>query len=319
MAEILGRLDRRAVHHLHAARDDAGGNDLGHAIARGLVRGESDEQRLGGVGPAQDAHRDLGDHPQQSLRAGQHPEKVVALGIEVLAAEPDHLAVHQHDLEAEQVVGGKAVLETVHATRVLGHVAADGAGDLARGIGRVIEALVGHRVGNGEVGDAGLGDDATVGVIDLEDAVELGEPEDDAVCERQRPARERGPGAPRHHLHPLGVAQGEDARDLIGGLGQDHRERHLAVGGQPVAFVRAQRVLIGNHALAGNDGPEGLDDSRPLGDDRPVGLGHAHGWSRGRIATLAEGWPATAALASPRRRSGGNWLAAADAGVGGAC
>ena len=35
--EGLGGVDRRAVHHLHAARDDAGADDRGDAIA-GVLR-----------------------------------------------------------------------------------------------------------------------------------------------------------------------------------------------------------------------------------------------------------------------------------------
>ncbi len=33
MHEFLGGMDRRPVHHLHAAGDDAGADDLGHAFA----------------------------------------------------------------------------------------------------------------------------------------------------------------------------------------------------------------------------------------------------------------------------------------------
>ena len=46
-------------------------------------------------------------------------------------------AVAEHDLEAGHVVGREAVLEAVRAARVLGHVAADRADDLARRVRRV--------------------------------------------------------------------------------------------------------------------------------------------------------------------------------------
>src|SRR5205814_8473222 len=36
MHELLDRVDRRLVHHLHAARNDAGADDLAHAFARVL-------------------------------------------------------------------------------------------------------------------------------------------------------------------------------------------------------------------------------------------------------------------------------------------
>ncbi len=41
--ESLGGMDRRAVHHLHAAGDDAGADDRGDAIAGILGCGEADQ------------------------------------------------------------------------------------------------------------------------------------------------------------------------------------------------------------------------------------------------------------------------------------
>ena len=72
--------------------------------------------------------------------------QVVAAGIEMLAAEPDDLAGDQHHLEAENVVGRHAVFQAMHAAGIFRHVAADGAGDLRRRIGRVIESGMGDRV-----------------------------------------------------------------------------------------------------------------------------------------------------------------------------
>ena len=107
----------------------------------------------------------------------------------MLAAEAQGFAVHQHQLEAEQIIGGDAVFQAVDAARILGHVAADGAGDLARWIGRVIETVIRHRRCDGQIGDPGLGGHAAVFQIDVEDAVELGEAQGDAVGERQGAAR----------------------------------------------------------------------------------------------------------------------------------
>ncbi len=44
MDEFLDRVDGRPVHHLHAARDDAGADDGGHAIA-GILGGRKADQR----------------------------------------------------------------------------------------------------------------------------------------------------------------------------------------------------------------------------------------------------------------------------------
>ncbi len=47
--ERLGRMDRRPIHHLHAARNDAVADDRGDGCARVLDRGEADQQRARGL------------------------------------------------------------------------------------------------------------------------------------------------------------------------------------------------------------------------------------------------------------------------------
>src|SRR3546814_2332928 len=71
------------------------------------------------------------------------------------------------------------------------------AGDLAGGIGRVVEALRLDRPGDGEVGHPRLHHGAAVVEVDLQHAVEFAEAEDDAVGQRQRPTGQRGAGAAR--------------------------------------------------------------------------------------------------------------------------
>ena len=139
--ELLGGVDRGLVHHLHAARNDARADDARDAFAGILGAREADQHRARGLRLLQDAHRDLGDDAEQALRAGDDADQVVAAGVEMLAAEAEHLAGHQHHFEAEDVVGGHAVFQAMHAAGILRDVAADGAGDLRRRIGRVVEAL----------------------------------------------------------------------------------------------------------------------------------------------------------------------------------
>jgi hypothetical protein len=43
--KILGRVDRRAVHHLHAAGDNAGADDVGDTLAALLAGRKPDQQR----------------------------------------------------------------------------------------------------------------------------------------------------------------------------------------------------------------------------------------------------------------------------------
>ena len=61
------------------------------------VESEGGEQRRHGLGPAQDAQRDLGHDPERALGADEHAEQVGAVRLERLAAELDELAVGQHD------------------------------------------------------------------------------------------------------------------------------------------------------------------------------------------------------------------------------
>ena len=254
MDELLGGVDRRPVHHLHAAGDDAGCDDARDAFAGVLGARKADQHGARRLRLLQDAHRHLGDDAEEPFRPGDDADEIVAAGIEVLAAKPQHLAGHQHHFQAEDVVGGHAVLQAVHAAGILRHVAADGAGDLRRRIGRVIEALAFYRRADGKIGDARLGHHHAVVEVDLADAVELAHAEQHAVGKRQRPARQRGARPARHHLDAVVVAVAQHFRHLFRGLGQHDHHRQLPVGGQPVGFVGPHRPLGRDHALARHDG-----------------------------------------------------------------
>ena len=79
-------------------------------------------------------------------------------------------------------------------------VAADRAGELRGRIGRVEEAVGADRLGNREIGDAGLDPRIAVGEVDLEDAAHLGQADDDRVFLRDGAAGERRAGAARHDI-----------------------------------------------------------------------------------------------------------------------
>ena len=153
---LLGGDDRERVHHLDRGGQDAGGDDRGHRLAGRVGRPERRQVRGHRLGLAQDAQRDLRRDPERSLRADEGAEQVGPVRIERLAAELDELAVGEHDGQPGDVVDREAVLEAVGAARVLGHVAADRADLLARGVGRVEEAVGGDGPRHVEVGDARL-------------------------------------------------------------------------------------------------------------------------------------------------------------------
>ena len=211
MDEGFGRRHRRPIHDFHAAGNDPAADHVGDAVARALDGGEADEKRARPRRLRQDADGDFGDDAEHAFGADHDAEQVVACGIEMLAAEPHDLALDRHHFDADHVVGREPVFEAMHAAGILGDIAADRAGDLARRIGRVIEAQALHGVGDAEIGHAGLSDDAAIGDIDLEDLVELAHAEKNAVGERQGAARERGSGAARDDLD---LVRGAIAHDL---------------------------------------------------------------------------------------------------------
>jgi len=279
MDEVLGGADRRPVHHLHAAGNDAAADDVGDALPGLLAGRETDEQGARTLRFPEDAHGDLGDHRKQPLRSGEHAEQVVALRVEMASAEPYDLAVDQHHLDAEYIVRGQAVFQAVDAAGIFRDVAADRAGDLRGWIGRVVETLALDGLRDAEIGDAGLGDHGAIGKVDLQDAVEAAHHQQHGVLEGQRAARKRRPGPARHDPYVVPAAIFHDARDLLDGLRQHDHHRQLPVGGQPVGFEGAHLVDRVDDALAGHDRPQVRDDAgapgkRLLARFRHCGTGH---------------------------------------------
>jgi len=164
--EGLGGDHGVAVHHLHAGGDDPGADDVGHALAAGLDAAEADQQRPRGFRRGQQAHRHLDHHAQQALRPNDKAEQVVSRPVQRLTAQANGLAGEQDHLHAQHIVGGQAVFQAVHPAGILRHIAADGAGDLAGRVRRVIEAAPLHGPGDGQVGDPRLDHRQPVLVVD---------------------------------------------------------------------------------------------------------------------------------------------------------
>jgi hypothetical protein len=225
---------------------------------------------------AVDANRHFGDHAKKSFGACHHAHQIVARRIEMLATKTDDLAIHQNHFDAEQVVGGQTVFEAMHPAGILRHVAADGACNLAGRIGRIIEPVGLHGMGNGKIGDPGLRSDAPVCIVDVEDPVELAETEGNAVFERQSASGQRCPRPTRHDLYAFAVTVFQNIGYLPHVFGQHDDHRKLAVGRQPVAFIRAKLFLFGDDAFARDDPAQCLDDFPAPGKNIAVGIGHAH-------------------------------------------
>ena len=173
----------------------------------------------------------------------------------MLAAEAQHFASYQHDLAAQDIVGGHSVFQAMHAAGIFRHIAADRAGDLRGGIGCIVKTRIGHSIAHRKIGDARFHHRDTIVEIDFTDSIELGHAKQHAIGERQRTARQRRARPARNDLDALIVAIAQHFGDLLRGLRQHHHHWQLPISGEPVGFVGAQLTLGCDDTLTGDDGP----------------------------------------------------------------
>ena len=79
------------------------------------------------------------DEQADQVRANPDP-------FQAFSAKLDHLAVRQHDLQAQDVIAGHPVLEAVGAARVEGHIPANGTDQLTGRVRRIIKIVGGDRL-----------------------------------------------------------------------------------------------------------------------------------------------------------------------------
>ncbi len=216
--------------------------------------------------------------PSSPSEPTMRPSKIVAAAVEVLAAEPNDVAVGRYELDAEHVVRREAVLQAMHPARILGDVAADRARDLARRIGRVVEAFGRDCVADREVRDAGLRDDAAVRVVDVEYSIELTEAHDDCVGRGYRTARQRSARAARHDLHALARGVAQDRGDFGRRLRQRDGQRPLPVRRQRIGLVSREPDVVVDDVAFAHEPAERAHDLGAARDERGVGCRQAdHG------------------------------------------
>ena len=137
---------------------------------------------------------------------------------EAAAAERDHLAGRQHGAQAEHVIERHPVLEAVRAAGIEGDVAADRADRLARRIGRVVQAVLLGRERHVEIEHAGLHHGDPIDRIDLEDAIQPVQRDDDPIGVRHGAAGEAGAAAARDERHLRAMTQADRFDHLVGRL-----------------------------------------------------------------------------------------------------
>ena len=239
------------VHHLQPGRDDARRNHRGHCVARfaQVVKAGHDaacQLRLG-----HQLHGHFADDGQHAFAAHHHAHQVVAGGVQRVTTKFDGLALHGKAADLEHVVQREAVFEAVNAARVLGHIAANRAGNLAARVGRVVQAQRSCRLADGQVAHAALHHRRAAALVHFQDFVELGQRERHAQSMGHGTAGQASACTARHHRHIQVVAHLQHCCHLLFGFRQGHQKRALAVGGQPVAligrgvFCLAQQRMLG--------------------------------------------------------------------------
>ncbi len=76
---------------------------------------KADEHRASAFRLPQDAHRHLRHDPELPLRTDGEPEQVVALRVEIIAAEFGDLAIHQNHLDFQDVVRRHPIFEAMRS------------------------------------------------------------------------------------------------------------------------------------------------------------------------------------------------------------
>jgi hypothetical protein len=143
----------------------------------------------------------------------------------------------------QHVVAGDAVLDASQAAGVLREIAADGAELVARGIGRVEQAV--RRDGAAQVGveHARLDHDVQVVRLDEQDLVELGECDGQGAVDGRGPARQTTACAPRDHRDPVLGREAQDGAHILGAAWEGDTQR--MTGPQVGGLVPAIRLDLG--------------------------------------------------------------------------
>ena len=219
-----------AVEHLDGHRRDGSRRDFADRAAGVFVRIVNGQQRLDHLGFAHQPDDDLGDQRHGAFRAGQQSGEVVAGQVRLFASGLDNGAVRHHQFETEHVIGRHAVGQGVGTAGVLGHVAANGAGALAGGVGRIEVAAGFDRQRDIQIDHARLHHRALVFEIDFENAVHAREGDHNAAAAGDGAARKARPGAAPHHRHLKFARDANDGGYFLGGARERHQVRRVLLG-----------------------------------------------------------------------------------------
>jgi hypothetical protein len=258
-------LDGERVHHFDGGGEHASGDDAADGRAGFVGVRDRGEESLHAFGALDDAENHFCGDAESAFGADENAEEIIAGRVESFSAEVDEGAVGEDDFEAEDVRGGEAVFQAVSAAGVFGDIAADAADGLRGGIGGVEIVMRGDAVGDVEIDDAGLDDDAGVGEIDFEDAVHAGEADDDAIGYGERAAAQAGAGAAGNEGNAFAMAEAEDGLHFLRRRGEKDGLGHGTEIGEGVS-------VVGVELLGGSDDGAGAGDGAEFGEEGGVHL-----------------------------------------------
>ena len=138
LQQVVDRADAGVVHDLEQAGHQAAGHHPLDDLAGLRRRREGGHQGDRPLRRRAQRQRRLGDDAERALRADEQPGQVVAGdALDRAPSGAQHPPVGEHDLQAQHVVGGDAVLDAAQAAGVGGEVAADRAPVVAGRVRRI--------------------------------------------------------------------------------------------------------------------------------------------------------------------------------------
>ena len=232
------------------------GDNPAHGVTTFLHVIKPGHDNLGYFGFRQQLHFDFRHHTQQPLGAGHQRKQVHPTAVQTITAHGHDITLGGDHFHAQDVVNGQTVLEAMHAARVLGHVTANGAGDLRGRIWPVIQTVLGRFFADGEVSHPGLQSCRSGQRINLHDAIELGQRQYHALLVGHGTGTESRSGSTGHHRYRVLVTDAHHPLHLFNGFRQHHQQRHFAIHRHAVAFVGLHGFVIGDDVVRVDKRPE---------------------------------------------------------------
>ena len=115
MGRFLGCLDGQRIHDFHRAGQQAAGDHHRDCIAGCFESAIGGQHRAIGLDARDQPQGRFQRDAEQTLAANEEARQVRSRCFQAFAAEADHLAISQHDLQAQDMVAGHAVLQAVDA------------------------------------------------------------------------------------------------------------------------------------------------------------------------------------------------------------